>query len=190
MKTMLVLLSMVGFSTSAWAQDASQSTGTASGNALRVGIQVDGAKITGDAADAFGFGFGFGARAGYDLHFGNVLVTPELAINWNRWAVNDVTGQGADLGSAWILGVMPGARAGYALGTVTPYLQLHFGLDHGSGSGSNAMSSDKFGIDVGAGADIALKSASIGPFVSYNMAFTDPSTTNWITFGVGGSLGL
>jgi hypothetical protein len=184
MKTLLVLVSVAGFATPAFAQDASTPTTSTAAGGIRVGIQADGAKITGDAADAFGFGFGFGARAGYELHMGQILLTPELAVNWDRWSVN-LNGQ--DLGSAWILGVMPGVRAGYAMGSVTPYLAFHVGLDHGGGG---MTSTDKLGLNVGGGADIALSKASIGPFVAYNIDFTDNQSTNWISFGIGGSLGL
>ena len=185
MKTLLVLVSVAGLATPAFAQDASTTTAGTAANGIRVGIQVDGAKITGDAADLFGFGFGFGARAGYELHMGQILLTPELAVNWDRWGVQ-LMGQSTDA-SAWILGVMPGVRAGYAVGQVTPYLAFHIGLDHGGGGD---MSTDKLGLNVGAGADIALSKASIGPFVAYNIDFTDNTSLNWISFGIGGSLGL
>src|SRR5262249_27673261 len=160
-------------------------TGGAAGNnaahAIQIGIHVDGAKIVGDGSDPFGFGFGFGARAGYQLRFGDIQVTPELAIDWNRWGISL---QGQDLGSAWVLGILPGARVGYSVGAATPWLAFHVGLDHGDGSGDMSQSTDKLGLDVGAGADLAFKSASIGPFVAYNIDFTDNTSIKWLSFGI------
>ena len=197
MKTWLVVLSMAGIATPAFAQDPAaappmgqeqtapsgtvESTGMSpKANAIVIGIQANGSKATGDVGKNFDFGFGFGARGGYELHLNPQLtITPELAINWNRWSTGPT--------NAWVLGILPGARAGWALGMATPWLGLHVGLDHGDAGG---FSSDKFGLDVGAGADFALSKGSVGPFVSYNIDFTDVASLQWVSFGIGGSLGI
>ena len=188
MRTSLIALSLMVFGSTAFAQaPALQASGTTSQpNGIVVGIRVDGAKITGDAADLFNMGFGFGAAGGYELHFNNLALTPELAVNYTRWSLADIAGQSVD-GSAWILGVLPGARVGYNVGMATPWLAVHFGLDHGGGG---MTTTDKLGMDVGAGADFQLGSARLGPFFAYNIDFTDGSSVNWLSFGIGGSLGL
>ena len=185
MKTCLIALSLIGFGSTAFAQTpALEASGTTQkANAIVLGVGVDGAKITGDLSDGFNMGFGFGARGGYELHFANLALTPELAVNYTRWSLSDALGGG----DAWVLGVMPGARVGYNVGMATPWLAFHVGLDHGSGGMS---STDKMGMDVGAGADFQLGSARLGPFFAYNIDFTDGTSTNWLSFGIGGSLGL
>jgi hypothetical protein len=187
MRTCLIALSVIGLGSTAFAQTpAVEASGSVSQpNAFVVGVRANGAKITGDAADFFNMGIGFGAAAGYELHMANLAITPELAVNYTRFGVNDMLSQNGD--AMWVLGVLPGARVGYNVGMVTPWLALHFGLDHGGGGNS---STDKLGMDVGAGADFALGSARLGPFFAYNIDFTDGTSVNWLSFGVGGSLGL
>src|SRR5438128_959829 len=120
MRACLIALSMIGFTTTAWAQTPTptlEASGTSPrSNAIRLGIRVDGAKITGDAADAFNMGFGFGAQGGYELHFANLSVTPELAVNWTRFGLSDMLTQGQGGDAVWILGILPGARVGYTVG--------------------------------------------------------------------------
>jgi hypothetical protein len=206
----LALLPLCALSAPAWAQDAPaeppaapaepaaqpaptappqatmQATPASGSNLIRVGIYGNAAKILGDFGDFFALGFGFGARGGYELHFGELLVTPELTVNWNRWALSD---PGTDA-SIWILGVLPGLRVGYTLGAVVPWLAFHGGLDHVDGGGSGMDTMNKFGWDAGAGLDLPLGSATIGPFFNYDVAYTDIDSTTWITFGVAGSFGL
>ena len=187
MRTCLVALTVIGFGSTAFAQTpAVEASGSVSKpNAFVIGVRANGAKITGDAADLFNMGVGFGAAGGYELHFANLAVMPELAVNYTRWGLNDMVFQNVD--AAWILGIMPGARVGYNVGMATPWLAFHVGLDHGGGGNGGT---DKLGLDVGAGADFALGSARLGPFFAYNIDFTDNTSVNLVSFGIGGSLGL
>ena len=211
MRVFSLVVGLMAFGGQAWAQDpaaapeampaaapaaapaapAAQVSEAAAGTGgIRLGIQANGSKVTGDQADAFNMGFGFGVRGGYELRFGGVSLTPELEVLWTRWATADaLSTQGVDAG--WVLGIMPGARVGYAVGPALPWFAFHVGLDHADSSGSAmAEATNKLGIDFGAGADFALGAVGLGPFVSYNIDFTENTSISWLSFGLAGTFNL
>jgi len=172
-------------------QRAAPPAASALGDPIRVGVHGNGAKMTLDFGDFFDLGFGFGARGGYELRLGDVLITPEIMINWNTFPVSDPSVGG----SLWVLGVLAGARAAYALGDLIPWVAFHAGLDHADGGGTAGEVFNELGIEGGGCVELSLGSGiRVGPFGSYSYDFHSDGTVTapiaWISFGVEGSFGL
>src|SRR5262245_41198397 len=93
--------------------------------------------------------------------------------------------------SLLVIGILFGARFGFEIANlVTPYFDMHLGYDRWqlTGDACNSAASncgtDKFGMDVGFGAEFWLTEAvGLGPFMQFNFVFTDMVTTNWFAFG-------